>query len=244
VRRPDDADLQKAKDFVKKYPGFKVSLEGYTDSIGSDEYNQGLSERRAEAVKEHLVADGVESARIQTSGHGESNPVGDNSTEQGRFENRRVEILILSEWGSAEGRRVRPAGRPHARHPQDRPLARHLADGHRRRRQVGDEQVDQGGACLELAHSRQGVISKPRTRSWAFLFWSRGALLRSVPDGLLEWATARPPDPVLANPAAERARIDAEPFSGSALALEPPVALFQGRHDVVALELRQRPRAV
>jgi outer membrane protein OmpA-like peptidoglycan-associated protein len=97
VRKPDDADLQKAKDFVKKYPDSKISLVGYTDSIGSDAYNQGLSERRAEAVKAHLVADGVDAARIQTSGRGKADPVGDNATDQGRFENRRVEILILSE---------------------------------------------------------------------------------------------------------------------------------------------------
>jgi outer membrane protein OmpA-like peptidoglycan-associated protein len=97
VRRPDDADLEKAIDFVKKYPAFKISLEGHTDSIGSEEYNQGLSERRADAVKAHLVAHGVDGARIQTSGHGEANPVGDNATEEGRFQNRRVEVLILSE---------------------------------------------------------------------------------------------------------------------------------------------------
>jgi outer membrane protein OmpA-like peptidoglycan-associated protein len=97
VRKPDDADLQKAIDFVKKYSGFKVSLEGYTDSIGSDTYNQGLSERRAAAVKDYLVQHGVDGARIQTSGHGEANPIADNATQEGRFQNRRVEILILSE---------------------------------------------------------------------------------------------------------------------------------------------------
>ena len=97
VRKEEDADLQKARDFVKKYPGFKISLVGYTDSIGSDAYNQGLSERRAEAVKARLVADGVDAARIQTSGRGKADPVADNATEKGRFENRRVEVLILSE---------------------------------------------------------------------------------------------------------------------------------------------------
>jgi peptidoglycan-associated lipoprotein len=97
VRKPDDADLQKAIAFVKKYPEFKVSLEGYTDSIGSDAYNQGLSERRAAAVKDYLVAHGVDAARIQTSGHGKSDPVASNSTPEGRFKNRRVEVLILSQ---------------------------------------------------------------------------------------------------------------------------------------------------
>ncbi len=97
VRKPDDADLQNAIDFVKKYPGSKISLVGYTDSIGSDAYNLRLSEKRADAVKAYLVKHGVDGARIQTSGRGKADPVGDNATEKGRFENRRVEVLILSE---------------------------------------------------------------------------------------------------------------------------------------------------
>jgi OmpA-OmpF porin, OOP family len=98
VRKQDDADLQKAIDFVKKYPGYKISLEGYTDNIGSDKYNLSLSEKRADAVKAYLLKHGVtDGARIKTSGHGKSNPIADNSTEKGRFENRRVEILILSD---------------------------------------------------------------------------------------------------------------------------------------------------
>jgi outer membrane protein OmpA-like peptidoglycan-associated protein len=98
VRSADDAELQKAVDFVKKYPASKISIEGYTDSIGSEAYNQRLSERRAAAVKEYLLKHGEsDGTRIATSGHGESQPVADNSTEEGRFKNRRVEILILSE---------------------------------------------------------------------------------------------------------------------------------------------------
>ena len=97
IKKPEDADLKKAIDFAKKYPDFKVSLEGYTDSIGSDAYNQTLSEKRAEAVKDYLVAHGVNAARIQASGHGKSNPVASNKTPAGRAENRRVEMLILSQ---------------------------------------------------------------------------------------------------------------------------------------------------
>jgi peptidoglycan-associated lipoprotein len=97
IRRPDDADLQKAIAFIKKYPEAKISLVGYTDSRGSEEYNQGLSEKRADAVKTYLVNHGIDAARIQTSGRGEADPIGDNATEKGRFENRRVEILILSD---------------------------------------------------------------------------------------------------------------------------------------------------
>ena len=98
IRTPDMAELQKAVDFVKKYPGYQVSIEGHTDSIGTDKYNQALSERRAAAVKAHLLKQGVvDSQRIKSVGYGESRPVQDNKTDKGRFENRRVEILILSE---------------------------------------------------------------------------------------------------------------------------------------------------
>ena len=98
IRPADVAELQKAVDFVKKYPGYKVSLEGHTDSIGTDKYNQALSERRAAAVKAYLLKQGVvDSQKIKSVGYGESRPIADNKTKQGRFENRRVEILILSE---------------------------------------------------------------------------------------------------------------------------------------------------
>lgn len=98
IRKADMAQLQKAVDFVKKYPGYKISIEGHTDSIGSERYNQRLSERRAAAVKAYLLKHGVaDGARIKSVGHGKSKPIADNSTKKGRFENRRVEVLILSE---------------------------------------------------------------------------------------------------------------------------------------------------
>lgn len=84
--------------FVKKYPGYSISVEGHTDSRGTDKYNQALSERRAAAVKKYLVEkEGAVSEKIKPIGYGESRPIADNKTEKGRFENRRVEILILSE---------------------------------------------------------------------------------------------------------------------------------------------------
>lgn len=98
VRKEDVADLQKAVDFVKKYPGYEISIEGHTDSRGTDKYNQALSERRAAAVKEYLLKHGMIDAdkdKVTTKGYGESKPIADNKTEKGRFENRRVEILIL-----------------------------------------------------------------------------------------------------------------------------------------------------
>jgi len=98
IRNADIAELQKAVEFVKKYPGYRISIEGHTDSMGTGQYNQRLSERRAAAVKEYLLKHGVaDGARTKSAGYGESRPVADNSTEQGRLENRRVEILILSD---------------------------------------------------------------------------------------------------------------------------------------------------
>jgi outer membrane protein OmpA-like peptidoglycan-associated protein len=98
IRKEDKAKLQEAVDFVKKYPGAKVRLEGHTDSIGTEQYNQALSERRAESVKNYLVKGGAaEDSNITTIGYGETKPVADNNTKEGRAKNRRVEILILSE---------------------------------------------------------------------------------------------------------------------------------------------------
>jgi OOP family OmpA-OmpF porin len=104
VRKADEADLKKASDFVRKYPGAKVALEGHTDGKGTEQYNQKLSERRAEAVKQYLIKDGaVDKARISARGYGKSRPIAPNKTKggkdnpEGRAENRRVEILIISE---------------------------------------------------------------------------------------------------------------------------------------------------
>jgi outer membrane protein OmpA-like peptidoglycan-associated protein len=94
----DLKELPKAVAFVKKYPGAKIRLDGYTDSIGSDAYNMKLSERRATAVKNYLIKEaGVDSSKITAVGHGEADPVADNKTAQGRAKNRRVEISILSD---------------------------------------------------------------------------------------------------------------------------------------------------
>jgi outer membrane protein OmpA-like peptidoglycan-associated protein len=94
----DRAALDEAVGFVKKYPGARIELDGYTDSSGTEAYNRRLSEERAEAVKQYLIEEaGVDPSRISTFGRGEANPVADNNTQEGRFENRRVEILILQE---------------------------------------------------------------------------------------------------------------------------------------------------
>jgi len=98
LRKADTAELQKAIDFVKKYPGYNISVEGHTDNAGKDKYNQALSERRAAAVKMYLVESGATNAgKIKPVGYGKTRPIADNKTAEGKFKNRRVEILILSE---------------------------------------------------------------------------------------------------------------------------------------------------
>jgi outer membrane protein OmpA-like peptidoglycan-associated protein len=77
---------------LQKCPDVKVRLNAYTDSNGSDAYNQKLSDRRAKAVREYLESQGVAKGRIEAHGLGESNPIADNKTAEGRAENRRVEI--------------------------------------------------------------------------------------------------------------------------------------------------------
>jgi OOP family OmpA-OmpF porin len=94
----DLKELPKAVDFLKKYPGTKIRLDGHTDSTGAEAYNMKLSERRAMAVRDYLVKEaGVDSSKITVVGHGGADPVADNKTPEGRAKNRRVEISILSE---------------------------------------------------------------------------------------------------------------------------------------------------
>lgn len=80
---------------LKEYDKTVVEVAGHTDSTGSDQYNQGLSERRAQSVASYLSSHGVSSQRLITVGAGEAHPVASNDTEQGRAANRRVELTIV-----------------------------------------------------------------------------------------------------------------------------------------------------
>lgn len=80
---------------LTQYPDRSISLEGHTDAVGSEESNQILSEQRAESVRAALIAEGVDPARTDVFGYGESRPISTNTTAAGRAENRRVEIVIL-----------------------------------------------------------------------------------------------------------------------------------------------------
>ena len=83
-------------EFLEQYPDLMVDLEGHTDSVGTDAYNQGLSERRANAVRDVLIDRfGVAASRVTTTGYGESEPVTSNRTERGRAQNRRVITVVI-----------------------------------------------------------------------------------------------------------------------------------------------------
>ncbi|MDP9050900.1 MAG: OmpA family protein [Acidobacteriota bacterium] len=86
--------LAKVAGILQAYPGLKVQVEGFTDSVGSDELNQKLSENRAGAVKDFLISQGVSSGNITSQGFGKNNPVADNGTSSGRAQNRRVNMVV------------------------------------------------------------------------------------------------------------------------------------------------------
>ncbi len=86
--------LAKVAGILQSYPGLKLQVEGYTDSVGSDEFNQKLSENRADAVRDFLVGQGVQQTNIAATGYGKNNPVADNGTTQGRAQNRRVQLVV------------------------------------------------------------------------------------------------------------------------------------------------------
>lgn len=90
------AAIRDLDDQIKAKGGQVVDIDviGHTDSVGPEEYNQGLSERRATAVKDFMVSDGIDAGIIDVSGQGELSPVADNATKEGRALNRRVEINI------------------------------------------------------------------------------------------------------------------------------------------------------
>ncbi|MEP6606771.1 MAG: OmpA family protein, partial [Nitrosospira sp.] len=97
-------EVQKLADALKQNPQRTVFIEGFTDSTGTENRNQELSEQRAMAVRDTLLGMGVASNRITTSGYGKSFPVASNNTEAGRQLNRRVEIIISDETGSIRSR--------------------------------------------------------------------------------------------------------------------------------------------
>ncbi|WP_415397054.1 OmpA family protein [Sulfurimonas sp. CS5] len=86
--------IQKYANFLNNYNSYSTEIIGYTDSKGSESYNQKLSEKRANAVKNILLKKGVPADRVSSAGMGESNPIADNSTKEGRAQNRRIEAVL------------------------------------------------------------------------------------------------------------------------------------------------------
>jgi outer membrane protein OmpA-like peptidoglycan-associated protein len=102
--------LSKVSGILLAYPGLKIQLEGHTDSIGTDEYNQTLSEQRAEAVRTYLVSQGVTSNTVTAIGLGKAGAVASNETAAGRQQNRRVDMVVS---GSPIGIDLTPNGGQH-----------------------------------------------------------------------------------------------------------------------------------
>lgn len=88
------SNLNKLVGFLNEYPERSVQIEGHTDNMGSAEYNQGLSQRRADSVRNYLTQQGIASQRLSAEGMGLNRPVANNDTSTGRQQNRRVEIII------------------------------------------------------------------------------------------------------------------------------------------------------
>jgi len=96
--RPEAREkLAKLSGIVLAHPGLNLAIEGFTDSTGSNEFNQKLSEQRAGTVREYLVSEGLGAGTVTAQGFGEANPVADNATAGGRQKNRRVEIIVSGE---------------------------------------------------------------------------------------------------------------------------------------------------
>ncbi|MFZ0417135.1 MAG: OmpA family protein [Candidatus Sulfotelmatobacter sp.] len=109
--------LARISGIVLAYPDLRLEIDGYTDSVGSDEYNQTLSDKRAEAVRDYIVTSGVPMNNVVAHGMGKADPVADNTTAAGRQLNRRVEMIVS---GDVIGNQVGPGGEqgPGAPNPQ------------------------------------------------------------------------------------------------------------------------------
>lgn len=90
-----ESNVKQIAAILNQYPDFKISVEGHTDSRGSDALNQRLSNERAASVRNALIAGGVDAGRITSQGFGKTQPVADNKTAEGRQQNRRVEVIVL-----------------------------------------------------------------------------------------------------------------------------------------------------
>ena len=93
-KKETDQVLEAMVAIFKEYPQADFSIEGHTDSVGAKSSNQKLSEKRANAVRDYLIANGISAERLSATGFGEENPIATNKTSKGRKENRRVEVKL------------------------------------------------------------------------------------------------------------------------------------------------------
>lgn len=96
LRSESKAPLNDVARMMKTFPEMRIKIIGHTDNVGSDKYNKNLSQQRARSVAKYLNSQGIKMNRMETEGFGESYPIDDNSTQEGRFRNRRVEIEVLN----------------------------------------------------------------------------------------------------------------------------------------------------
>lgn len=96
--------VNKLAQFMQEYPNRNIMIEGFTDSVGPADYNEKLSRRRANSVRQALLNKGISSSRIQIGGYGEEYPVASNNSEAGRQQNRRVEVVISGKNGEIDER--------------------------------------------------------------------------------------------------------------------------------------------
>src|SRR5690606_23482416 len=96
LRPESTAELNRLIKLMNDVPTLKIELSGHTDSQGSDAYNQGLSERRAQAVVDFVTKAGISASRLVSMGYGETQPIATNETKEGRQLNRRTEFKVLS----------------------------------------------------------------------------------------------------------------------------------------------------
>ncbi len=101
LKNESKPELNRGVEFLKSNPGIRIEIAGHTDSVGDASYNTKLSQQRAEAVRQYFITGGIEGGRIQARGYGEAQPTADNSTEEGRARNRRVEMRVMD--GAVQG---------------------------------------------------------------------------------------------------------------------------------------------
>lgn len=122
--RPEAREkLAKVSGILLAYPDLKVQVEGYTDSIGSDEYNQKLSEERADSVRDYLVKENVQGDNVTAEGYGKQDPVASNSTSSGRAQNRRVELVVSGAAIGIQEQQPAPGGESSNQRPAQPPPA-------------------------------------------------------------------------------------------------------------------------